>query len=225
MNPLAKHGLLAAICLILALSGCSKKTDNGKGGDKGKDAAATIDQSSPEKVAESFKAAAKAKDWNTMFACTTKESHMLTLHMLIFDVRVTFRAFGDKAQKESFEALMKKHGVDTSKKVGPNDDLTAGTKDKGALFGDLVDLIDKNTPKTKDGKPRKTLSERFSSVEFTNFKTDGDSATADQKVEGKPDETAYFKKIDDKWYIDFVKGMQNRKGYPRLEKGPPPFPK
>jgi hypothetical protein len=214
MKTLAKHGLLAAMFLSLALPGCGDKAGDGKDGKDGKDGGAAIDQSSPEKVAESFKKAAGEKDWNTMFACMTQESHKTMLGGVM--IGAGFSTFGDEKKKESFEALMKKHGVDTSKKVGPNDDPMAGIKDKPALFGDLVEFLEKNSPQKK-GEKQKSFSETFSSVELKNFKIDGDKATADVvgKDGGEKEEPAEFRKIDGKWYLHFEDKMSRAKGFPK----------
>jgi hypothetical protein len=214
MKTLAKHGLLAAMFLSLALPGCGDKAGDGKDGKDGKDGGAAIDQSSPEKVAESFKAAVKAKDWKAVFACMTKESHKHLLGGLMVGAGFT-AAFGDKKKKESFEALMKKHGVDMSKKLGPDDDPTAGIKDKPAMFGDLVEWLDKNSSQKK-GEKQKSFSEQISSIELTNFKIDGDTATADATQDGKKKgEPTEFKKIDGKWYMHFEEKKSRPKRFPK----------
>jgi hypothetical protein len=228
MKSLAKHGLLVALLVSLALTGCSGKKSgdgkggdgkggDGKGGDSGKGGAAKIDQSSPEKVAEAFKKAAKDKDWKTMFACVTEDSHKVLLlpPMMI----AGFSAFGDKSKKESLDALMKKHGIDPTKKTDPGEDPTTGIKDKPALFGDLVEWVDKNGTKPKGGKPRKSFTEKIAGLELANFKTEGDTATADIMVDGKKKDTADFKKIDGKWYVHMDRKQKRAPSFPKNKAG------
>jgi hypothetical protein len=203
MKSFAKHGMTFAICLTLALSGCSgKKTGDGKGGDKGGDkgngGAATIDQSSPEKVAEAFKKAAADKDWKTMFTCSTDNAKMILIMGPMS--RAEGVAFSDASKKESLDAILKKHGIDPTKKPGPDDDPMAGVKDKAALFADLTDWLDKNRPKSKNGKPRPSMVDRIANTEFNNFKTTGDTATAEMSSGGRK-MPIDFKKIDGKWYV------------------------
>jgi hypothetical protein len=216
MNPLAKLGLPAVTCLILALpaSGGDRNAAGGSDRKKGKRGSVKVDNSSPEKVGESFKAAAKAKDWKSLFACLTKESHkMLTGGVML---AAGFSTFGDKDKQESFEALLKKHGVDPAKKFAVGGDPTAGVKDRAALFGDLIQFLEKNSPPPKAGKPRKSFTEQISSVKLTNFKIDGATATADVTQDGKRKrEPAEFKKIDGKWYLHFENKIRKGPGFPR----------
>jgi hypothetical protein len=225
MNSLARLVWLVVISCTLVLTGCGgKKSAHGKAGEDRKDGASKADHSSPEKVAESFKKAAKDKDWKTVFACSTDESQTMLLGLMMFFA--WDGTFGE-ATEESFNALLKKHGIDPSrnsdamtrfqasmekkhgidpsKKARINEDPTTGIKDKGALFGDLMVFMEKNPSKTKDGKFRKTFpeefSETYSAVEFSNFKIDGATATTDVIRNGKKmGEPAEFKKIDGKWY-------------------------
>jgi len=223
MKSLAKHGMTVAICLTLTLSGCGgKKTGDGKAGDNGKNGGTKIDHSSPEKVTESFKAALSKDDWPTAFKCMTPESQEMLVSLVLLPVQVA-TAFSKKAGKEDpkmagLKDVLKKHGVDLEK----DDPGIKNVSDKGTLFADVVNWMKENAPPDKKEQGFDKMKEQMAKTQITDAKIDGDSATAVLKVEGKPDETAYFKKIDDKWYIDFVKTMQNKK--PSRGKGAPPFP-
>jgi len=212
MKLLAYLALLTVLCAVLA---SPLRAGEDKAGGKAKRGSVKVDQSSPQKVAESFQTAARKKDWKAMFACVTKESHKaLTGGVML---AAAFSTFGDKAKEESLHELMKKHGLDPKKKPDLKGDPTAGVKDRAAFFGDIVQWLEKNSPKPKGGKPRKSFSEQIASVKIANFKIDGATATADAIRNGKKaGEPVEFKKIDGKWYVL----IEPRGRRPRTKKPP-----
>ncbi len=188
---------------------------NGK--QKGKKVAnggVTVDHSSPQAVAASFKKAAEQKDWDAMFSSMTDDSHEMLTTGLMFGASMT--AFQDQAKQDSLEQLLQKHGIDTSKKKKLTKSPTAGAKDQSALFADLIDWMEKNTPEDKKGQAMTPMAERFATTEFSNFQIQGDQATADVSIGGmKKQRPAEFRLIDGKWYFHLEPRVTKAKGFPK----------
>lgn len=222
MKKFTVHAALLA--LLVALAGCGKKTSN-KSDENQKDAengksAPSVDLSTPQKAAESFRKAAAAKDWKGAFACLTDESKDTLLMVMVLGSG--FSTFGDEKKAASLKELMKKHGIDEDKqkkkKLAPGQMPFDDVKDKAALMADLSDWMEKNSGENGK-KGRKSMAEQMAASEFSNFKIEGDKATADVSVGGKKkSRPAEFKKIDGKWYLHMA-----------MKAGPgakaPPFPK
>ncbi|MFQ5732438.1 MAG: hypothetical protein ACE5KM_10865 [Planctomycetaceae bacterium] len=212
MKQAAIQGLVLALTMTLAgCGGGDKKTGNGNG-DNG-DGGVTVDQSTPQKTAESWKKALSAKDWKSVFACVTEESRLYMPMGLM--MTASFSAGSDKDKDKSLKALLTKHGAEMSfeekKAVG-------GVKDKAAFVGALVDWMEKNAP-PKDGKPG--MIEQMANAELSNFKIDGDKATADISFHGKKQtRPAEFTKIGGKWYLA-MSGKAKKKEKQKAK----PFPK
>lgn len=207
--------------LTLALAGCGGKTKTGEDaadGKNGKDGGSTVDHSSPAAVAESFKSAMAEKDWTTAVACMDAESQDTFIGALTISAYGAIAFSKDKSKTQSFEELFKKHGVDQK---SARDGFKV-VKDKGALVADIIDWIEKNMPTDKKEKGPASISEQFSQTEFSEFKSEGDTATAKvtSPTSRKKVDTAYFKKIDGKWYVDLATYMKKS-----MEKKAPPFPK
>jgi RNase P protein component len=202
MRPLANFCQLTAICVILALpvSAGDTQAASEKKRNQRKVASVKVDQSSPQTVAKSFQEAAAKKDWKAMFACMTKETQQTLTVVMMF--ASGFSTLGNKDKEQSLHELMKKHGLDPKKKPGLKGDPIAGVKDRAAFFGDLVQWLEKNSPKPEGGKPRKSFSDQIASLKIANFKINGATATADAIRNGKKTgEPLEFKKIDGKWYV------------------------
>ncbi|MCH7988332.1 MAG: hypothetical protein IID46_04180 [Planctomycetes bacterium] len=210
MTDLAKYAFV--LTLSLAFAGCGDDKKTGETNNKKGSSRVTIDQSSPEKVAESFRQACKAKDWKSVFACVTKESY----DTLVFGTMKTagFSTSGDEDKTNSLNELFEKHGIDDQIKKLAGNPVTV-VKDKMALFDDLMDWLEKNAPASK-----KNMILQLASVRFSNFKTEGDKAIADFSMNGqKSGKPAEFKKLDGQWFLDMVV----RSGGTRT--APPRFPR
>jgi len=234
MKDLARFALVFAV--LVGFSGCNgkdkktegeektkteggEKTKTGKGKGKKRGGSVTIDQSSPQKVTESFQKALKAKDWNGTFACLTESSQdTLAIGALM---TAGFSTFGNEQRKTSLDKVLKGHGLDVEGKKKPGAHPLEGVASKPAFFGDLMEWLDNNPLPNKSGKSAGSFVDQLANAEITNFKIDGDTATADISMGGKKkSQPAEFKKIDGKWYIS----MEQRGG--RVKRtAPPPFPK
>lgn len=177
--------IITGMCLlglVLSSVGCGVKADH----------------SSPEAIASSFSKAVAKENWSVAFQCMTKESQDLMLLPVAFSgliIKLAEKSGKDKEKIDALKAVLEKHGVDLDEK-----DSLKNVKDKGALFGDFVKWSEKYSDKDKKKKPFE------GEVEFKDFKTDGDTATAKSK-----NDTIYFKKIDGKWYIDLVGSFKNKR--------------
>lgn len=198
--------------LALSIAGCGGGDDAKKDGDD-KNGGTTVDLSTPQKTAESFKAAIESEDWAQVFKCITPESQDMFAQIPVQTLKVA-KAFGNFGKKdgkadpklEKMEEVLKKHGVDLDAEKP-----LANVSDKGALFADFMQLSKEEADPKKKGGPFARMKDDLSKTTFTNFEIDGDSATCDVKVEGKPDDKGFFKKIDDKWYVDFAESMKQKK--------------
>ena len=217
MRILATHGWLVTFLLILAVPGCGggdNKTGDGKNSSENKKDNTTtkVDQSSPEKVFESFKKALAAKEWKNVLACVTENSRgKIVLHLLH---AVESAVGSDEKRRDSINKIRKKHGILVE---GKSSGAFPVIRDKVGLMTDLSSWMEKNPPKTK----RESILAEFARTELSKFETVGDKATAvairDGTKRPKPFE---FEKIDGKWYLE-VPGGQER----TTKSGPRPFPK
>jgi hypothetical protein len=156
-----------------------------------------LDQSSPQRIAEEFTAAAKANDWKRISACITSESRRTLATVML--VAASFGTIGDKAKQKSLQELINKHGMG-KKDFDPK--ILQDSKKMATVFSALDEWIVKNAAKV-NGKAQPRFSTQFVSAKFVNFKVHGDVATADSVTSGKKSpNTTYFKRVGGKWYVD-----------------------
>ena len=185
----------ALITMTVLVIGCGK-SEGPKGDENGKQGK-SIDQSTPEKVLESFKKAANNEDWTSAFACMTAESQVAFIKFVVVDAALT--AGADKSK--SFKSLIKKHGFELDQEPD-----FMSVDDKPALFGDLISWMKQNSEKKEE-----SFSMVLAKTEFTNFKIEGDTATADtgSKTNGKDSEKIHFVRTNEKWYLNFAETIKS----------------
>lgn len=206
---------------LLLVVGCGKSESEDSDNNENKNGdGVTIDQSTPQKAVESFKAAAKAKDGRKMFACITEESKPQLLFISV--MTATFSTIRDEDKQKALQEIMKKHGVDPKLKLTSGIDAMADAKDKDSLYGELKTWWEENKLEPKAGARTRTLIlEQLAAIELSNYEIEDDRAFADMTMAGKTKtRSPLFKKIDGKWYIDIVGGLKIKK--PRIG---PRFPK
>ena len=198
------HGMLLALTLVLV--GCrGEKTESG---DKDGDGVAKIDHSSPEAIAKSFKSAMAERDWANGFDCLDDESQKALVEVVWEDARFTVGT--DASKKESLEELLKTHGLLKIWQANWYNHV----EDKRALVGALIDWLDANVPQGwLDWKGKRgfasdkwhlrhvVIANEIKQMEFINFKTDGDSATAEMTKPILGERKAYFNKVGGNWSL------------------------
>ena len=76
------------------------------------------------------------------------------------------------------------------------------------MFADVVQWCKDNSP---ESNPIVGVKDEFAKTQITDYKVDGEKATAVVKRDGKAVGTTYFKKIDGKWYFDFALAVMMQK--------------
>ena len=200
--------------IAVTLFGCSSKTGDEKTGN-GNGKAAAKSQATPQETYNNLKNAAENDNWSEALLYVTPDSQHIMLGGMIFVSTMVVGFSEDKAKQESFEKLLKQHGVNVDDKSSPAtlDDieevmkaLVGNVKDKGACLSALMDWMKKNMA-DKAGQ----LTEPITKIEIGEVKIDGDTATATITVDGKPDDPTIFAKIDGKWYIDILASEKAKK--------------
>lgn len=170
-----------------------------------------VDHSSPQKVAQAFTSSLAMQKWERAFQCLTPDSqHHMVVGMMF---GAGFLSATDEARKKDLEAILKKHGLESGKKLKalPPKAALKNVKNPALLFGDLVLFIDENQP-VKAGEKRKSILKQMAATKLTNFKVDGDKATADiQQGERTRANAARFVRKDGKWYVDMTPKRRKKK--------------
>lgn len=208
----------AAYCVIsacLATMGCGpasddSKTDAGPADDptaakgtshaKAKQAQGwkreiPTDFATPQKVAAAITRAYKDRDWNRAAKCLTWKSRFrLYAWITLVDLGKAYDEKLDVKKLSNIRAELRKFGVD---------DEDSGFFKDHSRFARGMALYESRMSKVFPrlaGSARK----RFAAVVHKNFNINGDVATADL-MNGNEDwpKTAYFKRIDGQWFVDY----------------------
>lgn len=188
MRPAAISGLLAPLCLALALAGCG--SDN-------KSDATVYD--TPQDAFEAFAAAAKAEDWHATASMLVPDDQAMLAGTGM--LMAGFATMGDESKEKSLNELLSRHGVDLDDKSESSaedmetamQEVTAPIKDKPQLIADLMQWISENSD-DDEGSPFATLDS------LSDVKVDGDQATGTISTE-MGDQPIAFRKIDGSWRI------------------------
>lgn len=200
--------MIVHCCIAVVLSG-SPAVAQKPGGDG---PAKTIDDSTPQKLTESFLKAMRAKDWKTGFACVTPESRDLMNGMFALMAHPVIAR--DKQRRLEFRELLEDHGVETASTVT----LTSfgffmkdqgrtfkRVKQKTKLFGALDAWTQKRFPRARDGKPVHAVAPIIAGVTLADFKVRGKQATARVMRNGRYANVVIdFRQSHGKWRADFV---------------------
>ncbi len=208
-RKLAAVGLLALMLLL------------GVGAREG--ASAPVKAATPEEAFDSFRKAAASKDLKTMAALMTPELLDKTtgkvLGAVVFVVGFLEAVGGEDGKKKAraVYAVLNKHGIteaDLKKLKGEKDALkalTARAKDKAALLGELVEVMEKGRKVDEKTRAReKEEREATLAARLKDLRIAGDTATATlvhknlNRKTGKREEKEdpiRFKKIGANWRI------------------------
>lgn len=199
--------LLAGVSLVL---GCSEEPEPGsnKRSANSNSGAVAVKQATPEEAAASFQEGVEKKDWEKSFACLTDDSQNMMLASAHTPAKGA--AIADPEKNQSLSALMQKHGAEGG---------VTKAKNKGALFGALLDWLKTNAVTTKSKYSPLRFMQDAAKFKITNFQKSGDTATADATLNGKRIRTIYFREKGGKWYLDLVRTLNPLSRIPL-----PPFP-
>ena len=167
----------------------------------------------PEAAFNSFKSAVSNNDWKTATAQLTNESQDVLasgMMMMAAFASISFDADEAKANEESFNQLLAKHGLDKGAMESENEDenqdpsaamkeMMAPVKDKPAFVADMIAWIDEHAQDDDNG-----LMEEITTGELKDIKIDGDSASgmiAMSKDGETNEEPIEFRKVNGKWFI------------------------
>lgn len=166
-----------------------------------------IDQSSPQSVAEGFVKSMKDREWERAFRCLTVETQQYSTFMTMLPAGAV--AGKDEAKNAALEELLMNHGLKINDFV-PKVQEMKDTAKLAAIFGDVMTWVSKNS--SDDPEKQNHVFDRMAAGRHTDFKIDGDRATASFHPEHREKVgVRRFVKIDGKWFIEFGNSIRKDK--------------